>query len=189
MANPEWTLHDPWDDLLASLSTQAVQTQAGVFVSPVTHAFAADILLPRTGAAGLSPSLPPTGRFATIDGLRVACLTPHHYLLTADNEPSSQVIEQVFGPQAERIEQSGARASLIVSGSALRECLRRGIAIDLDPIVFPPQSFAATYAGHIPVHVTALTEDRLELSCPLSMVGSFWHWLYETGQAFTLARG
>ena len=188
MANSDWHPNGPWDDLLASLAPQAPHAETGILVTPVTHAFSADILLPRTGADGLSALLPATGHFKTLDGLRIACLTKHHYLLHGESEPDAKEIEALFGSEADLIDQSGARACLIVSGPALRDCLRRGIPIDLDPDILPSGSFAATYAGHIPVHVSVIDEARIELTCPLSMAGSFWHWLHETAQAFGIAR-
>ena len=189
MADFAFTPHDPWADLLTPLAPASHSPNAAVRIKAKTHGFSADILLPRTQSQIRAASLPRLGFAVTEQGLRIACLTPHHYLINADHEPQVDTIHDLFGPQAEMIEQSGARACLIVSGPATLECLRRGIVIDLDPSVFPPNSFAATYAGHIPVHVTALNPSGFELSCPVSMAGSFWHWLYETAQAFGVAQG
>ena len=189
MADFAFTPHDPWADLFTPLAPASQSPNTGVLIKANTHLFSADILLPRTQIKAHSASLPRLGFSVTEQGLRIACLTPHHYLINADHEPQADTIHDLFGLQAEMIEQSGARACLIVSGPSTLECLRRGIGIDLDPSVFPPNSFAATYAGHIPVHVTALEPSGFELSCPVSMAGSFWHWLYETAQAFGVAQG
>jgi heterotetrameric sarcosine oxidase gamma subunit len=70
------------------------------------------------------------------------------------------------------------RGILVVSGPRARDALAKGIALDLDPRVFPAGRTALTMASMIDVQVTALDDSpRYELMLFRGFAGSFWHWL------------
>ena len=183
-----WEKENLWDTLLAPLERVSNHKQTGVIFAPVMHGFSADIVLPRNVKSVGHSHLPKEGSFLSQQDLRIACLTPHHYLLSSTNTPKADALSTLFGDDYSMIEQSGSRATLLVSGPSVQDCLRRGIVIDLDPSAFPVTAFASTYAGHINIHIFALRDTQYEISCPRSMAGSFWHWLSKTAAPFGMAR-
>jgi heterotetrameric sarcosine oxidase gamma subunit len=189
MDNLVWTKQALWDTYLDGLAHHSEQDSAGIVVTPIEHGFSADLLLPRTSPPTLHQDVPALGFSKTHQGVRLACLTPWHYLVHANERPDAAFFKALFGSDDSMVDQTGARAALVVSGPKIQDCLRRGVMIDLDPSVFPISAFASTYAGHINLHITSLGQDRFELSCARSMVGSFWHWLSQTAAPFGLARG
>ena len=189
MDNLVWTKQALWDRYLDGLANHAEHNNAGIVVTPIEHGFAADVLVPRTSPHTLQQGLPALGFCKTHEGVRIACLTPWHYRVHTHQKPDAGFFKTLFGSDISVVDQTGARAALVVTGPKIQDCLRRGVMIDLDPSVFPISAFASTYAGHINLHTTSLGQDRFELSCARSMVGSFWHWLSQTAAPSGLARG
>ena len=190
--NPWQTWFEPHPSSATPISPAVTTRPAGITppvgisVEPMIYDFAADVLLSEPVLAPHAQALPLPGCFLIEGGLRLSCLTPRHYLLHGQSRPSATQLDHWFGADAQLIEQTGARAHLLVSGPQRRACLRLGIPLDLDPLIFSKGMFAASFAGHVPIHLTALSAQQDELSCPLSMTGSFWHWLHQTAVPFGL---
>ncbi len=83
------------------------------------------------------------------------------------------------------IDQSHARALLVVSGPRARDALAKGLDIDLHPRAFRKGDVALTQAVHISAHIRQL-DDRpaYEIAVPRSFAGSFWRWLSESAAEY-----
>jgi heterotetrameric sarcosine oxidase gamma subunit len=106
---------------------------------------------------------------------------PGQWMVLAEGETAASLLQELrraAAGLAAVAEVGHGRAILGVSGPRVRDALAKGLAIDLDPRVFPPGRTALTMASMIDVQVTAL-DDRpaYELMLFRGYAGSFWHWL------------
>lgn len=75
-------------------------------------------------------------------------------------------------------DQSGGRAVLRISGPRARDLLAKGLAIDLDPRVFPPGSAATSTISHMGVQLWQGDDAQsFDLAIFRSVSESFWRWL------------
>lgn len=75
-------------------------------------------------------------------------------------------------------DQSSGRAVLCLSGPRARETLAKGLAIDLDPRVFPAASAATSALSHMGVLVWREGEsEAYDIALFRSVAESFWRWL------------
>lgn len=75
-------------------------------------------------------------------------------------------------------DQSSGRGVVRLSGPRARDVLAKGLAIDLDPQVFPAGSAATSTLSHMGVLVWRESEaESFDVVLFRSVAGSFWHWL------------
>ncbi len=87
-------------------------------------------------------------------------------------------LRQAFAADEAVIAELGhARTVLRVTGSAAPELLARCVAVDLDPVVFPPGAFAQTPLHQVGVLLHRVDRDAFDLYVPRSYALSVWDWL------------
>jgi sarcosine oxidase subunit gamma len=75
-------------------------------------------------------------------------------------------------------DQSGGRAVLRVSGPRARDVLAKGLAVDLDPRVFPADGAVTSTMSHMGVQLWRGGEaDSYDIAIFRSVSASFWRWL------------
>lgn len=75
-------------------------------------------------------------------------------------------------------DQSSGRGALRLSGPRARDCLARGLAIDLDPRVFPAGSAATSTLSHMGAALWREGEaEHFDIVLNRSMADSLWRWL------------
>lgn len=75
-------------------------------------------------------------------------------------------------------DQSGGRAVLRVSGPRARDVLAKGLAIDLDPRVFPAGGAVTSTMSHMGMQLWQEAEaDSYDIAIFRSVSASFWRWL------------
>ncbi len=132
--------------------------------------------------------LPGFGRVVIGQVQLALCVRPGRWLLV-DPRPAP-----LRGAQAARwhegcagaaavTELSSALAAFTVSGIEARHMLARGCRLDLDPLVFPCGSAAATVVAQVPVILAALSQAILLLT-PSSTAQHFKEWLETTARPF-----
>ena len=72
---------------------------------------------------------------------------------------------------------SHGRKRLFIEGAAAREVLSRGIALDLHPEVFRPETYALTELQHTPVVLHRVGQHRYELYVLRTYAAWVWEWL------------
>lgn len=74
-------------------------------------------------------------------------------------------------------DQNSGRGALRLSGPRARDVLAKGLAIDLDPRVFPAGSAATSALSHMGVLVWRGEAETYDIVLFRSVAGSFWRWL------------
>ncbi len=75
-------------------------------------------------------------------------------------------------------DQSGGRAVLRVRGPRVRDVLAKGLAVDLDPRVFPAGGAVTSTMSHMGVQLWQGDEaDSYDIAIFRSVSASFWRWL------------
>jgi heterotetrameric sarcosine oxidase gamma subunit len=75
-------------------------------------------------------------------------------------------------------DQSSGRGVLRLSGPRVRDCLAKGLAIDLDPRIFPAGCAATSTLSHMGVLLWREGEaECYDIVLFRSVAGSFWRWL------------
>jgi len=114
MDNLVWTKQTLWDSYLDGLANHAEHRNAGIVVTPIEHGFSADLLLPRTSPPTLHQDVPELSFSKTHQGVRLACLTPWHYLVHANEKPNAGFFTTLFGSDNSMVDQTGAPAAPVV---------------------------------------------------------------------------
>jgi sarcosine oxidase subunit gamma len=85
-------------------------------------------------------------------------------------------------------DQSSGRAVIRLSGPRARDVLAKGLAIDLDPRVFPAGSAATSAISHMGVLVWREgASESYDIAVFRSVSESFWRWLKASAAAFGYA--
>ena len=74
-------------------------------------------------------------------------------------------------------DQSSGRAVLNLRGPHVRDVLAKGLAIDLDPLVFPPDGAVTSTISHIGVQLWSGDAGGYDIAVSRSMAEGFWRWL------------
>lgn len=94
------------------------------------------------------------------------------------NEALAEALIDKLNGLASVSDQSSGRAVLRLSGPRARDTLAKGLAIDLDPRVFPAASAATSTLSHMGVLVWREGEaEAYDIALFRSVAGSFWRWL------------
>lgn len=126
------------------------------------------------------------GAASVAAGRRLFLLAPERlWIVAPDGEGLGRRLSQAFGAEQAVVTELGhSRTVLRVTGPAARRVLAKGLPVDLDPRVFPPQAFAQSAIHHIGLLIHRVDEgdDALpvfELYVARGFAVSFWDWLTE----------
>jgi heterotetrameric sarcosine oxidase gamma subunit len=82
------------------------------------------------------------------------------------------------------VDQSDGRAVIRLSGPRARDVLAKGLAIDLDPRVFPEDDAVTSTISHMGVQLWQEAPDSYDIALFRSVAESFWHWLTASAAEF-----
>ena len=100
------------------------------------------------------------------------------WIITQDGEDILPALRSAVTPAIGSVtELSQSRTRIWVEGSHSSEVLANGLAIDLDPKFFGPNSFALTGLHHTPVMVLRTRATRFELYVLRTFAVWTWEWL------------
>jgi methylglutamate dehydrogenase subunit D len=134
--------------------------------------------------------IPGDGRTAVSEGVRsIFRVAPERLWLAGpdDDETLRRLDESTLGADAVVTEIGHSRIVVRVTGEGARDLLNRGLPVDLDATVFPPDAFAQSVIHHIPVlvHRVPLAGDNaFDVYVSSDYAVSFWEWLTEAAQSF-----
>lgn len=109
--------------------------------------------------------------------------------LVRSYEPAERLLRQLAPLEAHGtlIDQSHARAALVISGPRARDTLAKGFEIDLHPRAFRPGDVALTPAAGIATLIWQIDDKpAYGILVPRGFASSFWHWLTESAAEFGL---
>lgn len=101
------------------------------------------------------------------------------------NERLAEDLQSTLKEFASISDQSSGRAVLRLEGPKVRDCLAKGLAIDLDPRVFLDGSAATSAISHMGALLWRQGE-AYNISVFRSFAGSFWHWLEASAAEYGL---
>jgi len=81
-------------------------------------------------------------------------------------------------------DQSDGRAVIRLSGPRAREVLAKGLAIDLDPRVFPDDGAVTSTISHMGVQLWQEGSESYDIALFRSVAESFWRWLTASAAEF-----
>jgi heterotetrameric sarcosine oxidase gamma subunit len=82
------------------------------------------------------------------------------------------------------VDQSDGRAVVRLSGSRARDVLAKGLAIDLDPRVFPEDGAVTSTISHMGVQLWQDDPQSYDIVLFRSVAESFWRWLTASAAEF-----
>jgi sarcosine oxidase subunit gamma len=126
-----------------------------------------------------APPQGPSGSSGAAEGAILA-LAPGRLLVESrDPRLAVQLAEQI-GPDLGAVTDLGhARIAIRISGQKAAWVLAKGLALDLDPAVFPPLKVALSAIHEVGVVVRRLSADSFDLYVYRGFALSFWDWLTE----------
>jgi heterotetrameric sarcosine oxidase gamma subunit len=133
-------------------------------------------------------SLPERGRISRSTGRMIIAARPDRWLLLGPPEVPgalAQSWQAVCGGCAAVVEHSAALSAVYATGPAMREMLKRGCRLDLDPRAFPAGAAGATLMAQVSVTVAMLASGVLLLT-PASTARHFREWLAAAAKPFGL---
>ncbi|HUU66522.1 MAG TPA: sarcosine oxidase subunit gamma family protein [Methyloceanibacter sp.] len=101
-----------------------------------------------------------------------------------ENEALAEDLAPRFTGIASVADQCSGRAVLRVSGPRARDVLAKGLAIDLDPRVFPAGGAATSTISHMGVQLWQGEAGSYDIAIFRSMSASFWRWLTASAAEF-----
>lgn len=141
-------------------------------------------------AAAIALPLPGAGRSVSHDGLRLLNLAPGRWMVIAAEAHGleSRVRAACGDSGAATVDQGHGRATLRLSGSAVRDALAKGTGVDLHPRAFAEDHVISTALFHVSV-----TIDRrrgggtFDIHMPRGYARSLAERLIDAGRAFGVA--
>jgi len=135
----------------------------------------------RSVAAAFGGALPESlCRGTTLGGSRLIRLTRDQYWWIDAHDAGFERLRSGFDPACGAFtDLSDARVRLAISGSAARELLAAGIALDLHPDVFAIGQSAQTGLHHTGVLLERVAADAYELFVPRTFAATIWEFLVD----------
>lgn len=100
------------------------------------------------------------------------------WVVSSANEDLTNTLQCTLPPNVGSvISLSHSRTRIFLEGPAARQVLATGVAIDLNPIVFPVGAVALTGAHHTPIVLHRVTTERYELYTLRTFAVWIWDWL------------
>ncbi|MFW2852683.1 sarcosine oxidase subunit gamma [Sphingomonas sp. TX0543] len=154
-----------------------IQSREGLGIASVMARKGAD---PAAISALVGAPMPASPR-AAFDGARAVIGTgPGTWLVIEEGaapDYADALAERLAG-LASVSDQSSGYSVLRLSGPDARTLMRRGVAIDVDPVAFEPGSAATTIIAHIGVILWQVDDQpTYDVATFRSYAGSFRHWL------------
>jgi sarcosine oxidase subunit gamma len=132
--------------------------------------------------------LPDSSRVAQGSQVSFVGYGPGQWLAVSDTlrgEALARDLTQWLKGLASISDQSGGRTVLRLSGPRARDVLAKGLAIDLDPRVFPLGSAATSTISLMGVQVWQTDDTRsYDIAIFRSVSASFWRWLTASAAEF-----
>lgn len=150
---------------LGVASIEGRKGQAAALKSAVKTAYGVDLPDGPVVAKGEDVSLIGTG--------------PYQWLAvseTLNNEALADDLAAALEGLGSVSDQSSSRAVLRLGGDRARDVLAKGLAVDLDPRIFPDGAAATASISHMGVLVWRSGDDY-DIVLFRSLAGSFWRWL------------
>ena len=134
--------------------------------------------------------LPTTPRLADGRDISMLWTGPGQWMAMARQLPPQGMETLLSGPlhpHAAIADQSHARTILRLAGPRLRDCLAKGVPIDLHPRAFKPGDTAATVVAHIGIQIWQTdATPTYEVAVFRGFAVSFWHWLEASAAEYGL---
>ena len=144
----------------------------------------------RAVAGVLGLGLPERPSTTQTDGeIVVYCLRPRDWLILSpdgDGRRGGTAVEarRRLAGLAAAVDQSHGRVVLRLAGEGSRAVLQGGVAVDLDPAVFPAGAMAQTAINGIAVLIHAIDTDSFDLQVARSFAPDLAAWLGHMGVTF-----
>jgi methylglutamate dehydrogenase subunit D len=121
------------------------------------------------------------GEAAVVGSQVLMRIGPEEFWIIARNghDSAPTLRAAVAGEIGSVIPLSHARVCMWIEGLCARAALASAIAVDLDPLVFRPGSFALTGLHHTPVLIYRCRETRYELYVMRTFAVWTWEWLID----------
>jgi heterotetrameric sarcosine oxidase gamma subunit len=135
--------------------------------------------------------LPPHGQIAAVRGGLALAVRPERWLLLlapADAGASALRAKELCGAAGAAIELSSGLAALHLTGSAVRQVMKRGCRLDLAPAAFPAGAAAASAMAQVAVILAGLPSGLLLLT-PATTARHLREWLASTARPFGFQSG
>jgi heterotetrameric sarcosine oxidase gamma subunit len=149
----------------------------------------APVLVSRAQERGFT--LPRLGQSAAAGGGLVLAVRPGRWLLVLPAAPAGASVlkaQEICGAAGAAIELSSALAALHLAGAAVRETMKRGWRLDLDPVAFPTGAAAASAMAQVAVILAAVPSGLLLLT-PATTARHLREWLASTARPFGFQGG
>jgi sarcosine oxidase subunit gamma len=101
----------------------------------------------------------------------------------------AEALSAALGEAAALVDQSDAKAVLIIDGKDSRALLSKGTAVDLHPDAFPEGKSVATLFNHFAIQLTRTGGDAFEIIAARSFAESLFEELMECGREFGMTAG
>jgi methylglutamate dehydrogenase subunit D len=113
---------------------------------------------------------------------------PERWLVLAEDHVDMEgELSRALGDAAAIADQSDGRFLLRLAGPKVRDCLAKGVAIDLHPRVFRAGDTAPVLLNHLQCQLARRhDEDTYDLIGPRAASGDIWHWLVSAAAEFGL---
>jgi heterotetrameric sarcosine oxidase gamma subunit len=133
----------------------------------------------------LSEGLPDSSVRAAVTGNRVTMRTaPDQYWLVGGATGLDARLRNAIPVDAGCVTSlDGARTRLFIEGQGARALLRRLVAIDLHPTIFPINGFAQTGIHHVGGLLLRVAEDRYEFFALRTYAASMWELLLDAAHS------
>lgn len=193
MAETAMEDRSPWGALVRPGRFGAAGPEAGVVIGEAPTLATALLTIRKGQGAALNKAakvwgveLPSTPRWVSEHDISFIWAGPGQWLVRGPGsfaDLSSSLA--ALAPFGTFIDQSHARAALVVRGSRARDTLAKGLDIDLHPRAFSPGDVALTQAAGMSAHLWQLDEaPTYTVAVPASFAGSFWHWLADAAAEY-----
>jgi heterotetrameric sarcosine oxidase gamma subunit len=111
---------------------------------------------------------------------RLVRLTRDQYWWITGDDARMRLFAQQLPPSVGAVTMlSAARVRVRIEGSAARDLLAKGIAVDLHPAVFAVGRSAQTGLHHCGIFLERVAADAYELFVPRTFAASIWEWLMD----------
>ncbi len=129
-------------------------------------------------SAEFGTEVPTNSAFVLVGGVMISCLSPLHYLASADRGADLPArLSRSLAGVAAITDQSDQWEIFIIAGKQVREVLARMVPIDVDPAVFRIGHLALTRGAHRNVRLWRVGESTYELAVTRSYAAGFRHFL------------
>jgi heterotetrameric sarcosine oxidase gamma subunit len=131
--------------------------------------------------------LPPTSTMARGKDVSFIGVGPGQWLAVSETLENQALADDLIAKLkglASIADQSDGRAVIRLSGPRARDVLAKGLAIDLDPRVFPEDGAVTSTISHMGVQLWQEGPESYDIALFRSVAESFWRWLTASAAEF-----